>query len=173
MLRRAELLGSCCYWLSRLLVSICICCTTGVELWAGPSLGLNVRHANSCKPTQFSRRVVWHLCPSIRQAAAGDLYPNSSSSAAGTALYFATQLPLCCSFNFNFCNSCCIMGAAASREDEAQHRSLYSKVPTVASFTNRTSYNVRAEWLDYKGRPKVYVVLRPGETYRYRAVDLQ
>ncbi len=57
------------------------------------------------------------------------------------------------------------MGANSSRP-AALHRSLHSRVATVALFENCTQRTVKVEWLDYGGKPRTYVTLQPGESYR-------
>jgi hypothetical protein len=46
-------------------------------------------------------------------------------------------------------------------------KSLHSKAPSVIVFTNKTTFPVRALWLDFEGHEVVYSVLEPNSTKRY------
>lgn len=57
------------------------------------------------------------------------------------------------------------MGAGAS-SPALSHRSLNCRDATTVEFINTTDQTVTTTWLDYRGAPRVYAVLAPGERVR-------
>jgi hypothetical protein len=57
--------------------------------------------------------------------------------------------------------------ARCSCNHQVRLKSLHSKAPSVIVFTNKTTFPVRALWLDFEGNEVVYSVLEPNSTKRY------
>jgi hypothetical protein len=60
-----------------------------------------------------------------------------------------------------------LVAACCSCDHQVRLKSLHSKAPSVIVFTNKTTFPVRALWLDFEGNEVVYSVLEPNSTKRY------
>jgi hypothetical protein len=60
-----------------------------------------------------------------------------------------------------------LVAACCSCNHQVRLKSLHSKAPSVIVFTNKTTFPVRALWLDFDGNEVVYSVLEPNSTKRY------